>query len=147
MNRFRPARTQDIDAILPMMRRYYEEDGYAFDEDTARAALAGLLGDERLGRLWVAEVAGCVAGYVAVTLGFSLEYGGRDAFLDELCVDPASRGQGLGREAVDLALEYCRHNGVRALHLEVEEHRLPARHIYEAAGFASQGRVLLTRRP
>ncbi len=37
---------------------------------------------------------GTAAGYAALTFGFSLEVGGRDAFIDELFLIEAARGKG-----------------------------------------------------
>jgi GNAT superfamily N-acetyltransferase len=145
MARFRTATEADVEAILEIMRGYYEEDGYAFVEAEARAAVLDLIQDDRLGRLWVAQDGGRVAGYAAITLGFSLEYRGRDAFLDELFISEASRGHGLGREALEIAEAHCRQLGVKALHLEVERHRKPALELYRQAGFKDHDRYLMTK--
>ncbi|VAW94001.1 hypothetical protein MNBD_GAMMA20-1920 [hydrothermal vent metagenome] len=80
MQRFRPATEADVDVILKMMRGYCEEDGYAFSQAKAREAVFSLLRDKCLGCLWVAQIDTSVVGYLAVTLGFSFEYRGRDAF-------------------------------------------------------------------
>ncbi len=145
MKRFRPATETDVDTILEMMRGYYEEDGYAFSRPEAREAIFGLLRDKCLGCLWTAQMDGSVVAYLAVTLGFSFEYRGRDAFIDEVFVAEEYRGQGLGREAIDVAEAYCRALGVKALHLEVERHRERARGLYERAGFAHHDRDLMTK--
>lgn len=146
MQRYRHAREQDTDAILAMMRRYYAEDGYLLIEAAARTAVHDLTHDERLGRVWVAEVGGRVVGYLAVTLGFSFEYRGRDAFVDELFIEEEARGRGLGREALELAEAYCRTHGVRALHLEVERHRERAVELYSRSGFENHERIVMTKR-
>ena len=78
MTRFRPARAGDVDAIVGMMRGYYGEDSYTFVEDEARAAALMLIEVQGLGRLWVTSDGDTVVGYVAVALGFSLEYRGRE---------------------------------------------------------------------
>ena len=146
MGRFRSATEPDVEAIVEMMRRYYGEDGYPFVDAESRAAVGALLRDERLGRLWVAQAGGRVVGYLAVTLGYSLEYRGRDAFIDELFISEEARGRGLGREALEVAEAYCRQVGVKALHLEVERHREPARELYRRAGFEDRDRYLMTKR-
>lgn len=146
MNRFRTACEADLDAIVGLMRRYYAEDAYAFAEDEARQAALALIHDERLGRLWVAEVEGRVVGYLAVTLGFSLKYRGVDAFFDELYIAEGSRGRGLGTDALATAERYCRSRGVKAIHLEVERHRTAALAIYRRAGFEDHDRYLLSKR-
>ncbi len=145
MKRFRQACASDMAAIVGMMRRYYAEDGYPFVEAQAREAVSELLADERLGRVWVADAGDTVIGYLAVTLGFSLEYRGRDAFVDELFISEDHRGQGLGREALGIAEAYCRERGVRALHLEVERHRGAALELYRRVGFEQHDRRLMTK--
>jgi GNAT superfamily N-acetyltransferase len=143
--RFRPAHAGDVDAIVAMMRGYYGQGGYTFVEDEARAAALMLIDDSSLGRLWVAFDRNTVVGYVAVALGFSFEYRGRDAFLDELFIAQSHRGRGLGREALEIAEAYCREAGVNALHLEVERHRADALELYRRRGFTDHGRCLMTK--
>ncbi|MGE0624148.1 MAG: N-acetyltransferase family protein [Pseudomonadales bacterium] len=145
MPHFREATADDLTAIAGLMRAYYTEDGYPFSATAATDALTALQKTPALGRLWALDADGRVAGYLAVTLGFSLEYRGRDAFIDELYIDADQRGLGLGREALQLALDYCESEGVRALHLEVEHHRPSARQLYERMGFEHHDRVLMTR--
>lgn len=143
---FEPASGEEIGAVLALMREYYAADGYDFDAGRAAAALAALVADPALGRLWVAREAGVVVAYLAVTFGFSLEYGGRDAFLDELVVAPAHRGRGLGRRALAVAEAACRQAGVRALHLDLEPGKPGAARLYRAAGFLPLPRRRLTKR-
>ena len=145
MSRFRPAKPGDIDSIVAMMRDYYAQDGYTFVEAEARAAVLMLISDPSLGCLWVADDKGTVVGYVAVALGFSFEYRGREAFVDELLIAQTHRGRGLGREALELAEAYCCEAGVNALHLEVERHRENALELYKRRGFTDFGRYLMTK--
>ena len=145
---FRSASLADVPAILAHQRAYYAADGYAFDEAVARAAIEGLLGDPERGRLWVLAEGDTheIVGYLAVTFGWSLEWGGRDAFVDELYLAPSHRGDGIGGKAIALAGEACRAAGVRALHLEVERANTRGRALYARTGFADTDRLLLTRR-
>ena len=145
MNRFRPARAGDVGAIVTMMRGYYAQDGYTFVAAEARTAARMLIRNRVLGRLWVACDGGRVVGYVAVALGFSFEYRGREAFVDELFIAESHRGRGLGREALQVAEAYCRKAGVNALHLEVERHRGTAQALYARWGFADFDRYLMTK--
>lgn len=145
MSRFRPAKPGDIDSIVTMMRDYYAQDGYTFVEAEARAAALMLISDPSLGRLWVTQDRDKIVGYVAVALGFSFEYRGREAFVDELLIAETHRARGLGREALEVAEAYCREAGVNALHLEVERHRENAIELYKRRGFADFGRYLMTK--
>lgn len=136
----------DVDAVLGLMRPFYEKDGYAFREETARAALGHLLQNPVRGAVWVAERDGKLAAYVVVTLGYSLEYGGLDALLDELVVAEGARGQGFGRAALEVVEAYCRAENVRMLHLEVEPVNEPAVRLYRASGFVDHRRRVMTKR-
>lgn len=142
---FQIATAQHLDGVLSLMGEYYLADGYRFDETAARAALEELIGNPGLGEIWVASEGDQVIAYVAVTFGFSLEYRGRDAFVDELVVAPSHQGQGLGTKALAVAAAVCRNAGARALHLEVERGKDGARRLYENSGFVEHSRYLLTK--
>jgi len=78
--------------------------------------------------------------------GRSVEFGGRSAFLDELYVKPSSRGRGVGSIALRLLQSACRKMGARSLALEVHLENARAEALYRREGFASNGRLLMTRR-
>jgi len=99
---------QSTESLLDLMERFYAEERYPFDRDEARAALEPFLGDPTLGRAWLFRDGGAAVGYFVFTLGWSLEYGGRDAFVDELFVSLSHRGRGLGRRALEVIEEACR---------------------------------------
>jgi len=135
----------DSSAVLDLMARFYEEEGYPFDPEKARSALEPFLATPALGRAWLLRDGGVAVGYFVLTLGWSLEYGGRDAFVDELYVSPSHRGRGLGRRALDEMGEACRELAVQALHLEVEMDN-PAAELYRKWGFEDHDRRLMTRK-
>lgn len=142
---FRLAAAGDVDAILAMMQRFYALDVYPFDELAARAAVSTLIAHEAYGRIWLIAHAGEVAGYLALTLGYSLEHLGRDAFIDELYLEPGHRGQGIGARALQHVEEECHRLGVRALHLEVERSNHAAQALYRRWAFQERDRMLMTK--
>ncbi len=123
MASFREAGIADAEFILVVQREFYAEEGYPFFESEARAVVTRLLGDPSLGRAWVAVEGQAVIGYVVLTLGYSLEYRGRNAFVDELFIAQSHRGRGLGSRALQLVEDACAEQGVRVLHLEVERRK------------------------
>jgi ribosomal protein S18 acetylase RimI-like enzyme len=156
--RIRAAVPADVEALLSLMQALYLEDGTKpLETAAARRALEELLATPQLGRVWVAadgEQAGARIGadagapvaYVVLTLGYSLEWHGRDAFIDEVYVAPGWRGRGVGRALLDLAEREARAMGVRAVHLEVEPGNARARAVYEQAGYEDNRRRLATKR-
>lgn len=143
---FRPATPADLPTVLALMRGFYAEDGATYD-DEAEGALRALLEDSGLGRVFlIIEEGGVAVGYLVVAFGYSLEFRGRDAFVDELYVAPAHRGHGLGREALRVAEQCCREAGVRALHLEVRPDNAQARRLYASQGYADREYYLMSKK-
>lgn len=137
---------EHVELLLGLMADFYAHDGLTFEPARARAALEGLLDEPALGRAWLIRDAGATIGYVVMCLGYSLEYHGRDAFVDEIFIVEAQRGKGLGGQALAFLEAQCRALGVEALHLEVERSNLGAHRLYRKAGFEPHDRQLLTRR-
>ena len=143
--RFRPAGEADVPALLGMMEQLYAEDGGRFDAGPAERAVRGLLRDGSLGAVWILEDDHGACGYVVLTLGYSLEFHGRDAFVDELFVAAAHRARGHGGRALALLEAECRRRGVHALHLEVTPTNEAAVELYRRQGFELRERRLMTR--
>lgn len=143
---FTRAECGDIDVLLEFMGEYYEFDHLPFDAHSARSALEQLLGDATLGQVWLIHHRGVAAGYIVLTLGYSLEYGGRDAFIDEVYLRASHRGHGVGASALAFIEGVCRALDVRALHREVERQNTRAHGVYRKVGFVDHDRYLMTKR-
>lgn len=141
----RVAQPGDIERILPMMRDFYQFERLPYDESRNRRLLQTLLSDQRLGRLVVFELDGALAGYMVIGFGFSVEFGGQDALLDEFYVAPGYRGSGLGRAGLEFALGLCSAAGIRAVHLEADHFNQRAHEFYLRAGFKDHKRHLMTK--
>jgi ribosomal protein S18 acetylase RimI-like enzyme len=68
----------------------------------------------------------------------SIMTGELDAYLEELYVAPAMRGQGLGRALLDGAMEAARQRGATHMDLGTSEDDEAARGLYESAGFTNR---------
>jgi len=141
-----PATTDRVAALLEWMRDFYAHEGIPFDPDVSGPVLRELLARRQLGRLLEILADGRPVGYAVLALGFSVEFGGRSAFLDELYVEPKSRGRGIGTVALGLLQETSRELGARSLALEVGLDNAGAERLYRREGFTSNGRQLMTRR-
>lgn len=139
---FRPATEDDIPALIAMQTVFFADAGDELDIDASARAMKQLIGDRNLGRLFITDARDA---YLVMGFGFSLEFGGRDAFVDELYVAPDARNRGLGAIALQLAEEVCREAGIRALHLEVADDNDRARALYARTGFSAHERRLMTK--
>jgi len=144
---FRTATQDDEADLLRMMRSLAEQEpgAYYFDEPAVRRVLRKFLADPDLGMAWIFSDGGTVSGYIVLTLGYSFEYHGKDAFVDELYVEPQYRRRGIGREAMKFVETEARKMGVTALHLEVDYGNDPALELYRGSGYADHGRHLMTK--
>jgi ribosomal protein S18 acetylase RimI-like enzyme len=141
----RTATLDDLALLLPRTCALNAHEGIAIDAPTLEAALERLLRDPSVGGVWLVERDRAVVGYAIATFGYDLEFGGRDAFLTELWIDPAARGQGAGTAALGLLDPELRARGVQALHLQVRPDN-PALRLYERSGFVASPRVTMTHR-
>jgi GNAT superfamily N-acetyltransferase len=142
---FRPAAESDAELLLAMMREYYAYDGHAYDEPRARIALLNFLRDPSLGRAWLICDRDIPVGYIVLTFGYSLEYLGRDTFIDEFFLLPAYRGRGWGRSTLGFVEESARAAGVRAIHLEVVRANATAKEVYRRSGYADHDHHLMSK--
>jgi ribosomal protein S18 acetylase RimI-like enzyme len=143
---FKAADRSDVDVLLGLRRAFCRHQHLPFAEGAARSALDNLLADDSLGKVWLIHLGGAAAGYIVLTFSYSLEFDGRDAFVDELYVEEGYRGRGVGGLALRLAANTCQTMGIRALHLEVDRENHRARAVYRKAGFEDRNNHLLTKR-
>jgi ribosomal protein S18 acetylase RimI-like enzyme len=142
----RLATPADLQAVLKMVRDFHLEEGLRTAEPAVTEAVTQLLTDPSTGRIWLITANdGTTAGYIVLTFGFSIEFRGRDAFIDELYVIPAHRGRGLGKQAIEQAAENAREIGVHALHLEVAHGNQRALELYRRMDFKDHDRFLMTK--
>ena len=142
---FKLADNFDTELLIQFIQEFYKYDGHPFDEATVSTALAKILNDDSLGRVWLIQQDSQVIGYIILTFGYSLEYRGRDAFIDEFYIRESHRGQGVGVKTIQFIESVCPSLEIKALHLEVERENTIAQSFYRKVGFADQNRYLMTK--
>lgn len=139
------ATRDDIATLIELMSEFYAEANFPLPVANARRAFETLLSDPRLGGVWIATTAEGPAGYVVLTVAFGMEYGGLRGFIDDLFVRATVRGRGVAAALLDAVTKDCVARGVRSLNVEVGPENDAGRRVYERAGFADSGRLLLGR--
>ena len=128
------------------MRQLREDDPEEgpFDEARCVPAILRLIENPNLGRAWIIHFEGVVAGYTVLTLGYSVEFGGVIAFVDELFVARGLRGKGIGTRVLQLVTDEARKLDVMMLALEVTRSNESAKRLYRSVGFVDREHHLMT---
>lgn len=135
----RPATRADVPALLALVEQYWRfEQIDAFDARRIAPLLERVLGNDALGRAWLARVDGAPAGYLLVVFVFSLEHQGLTAEIDEFFVRPAHRGQELGTRLLDAAETACRAAGCTNIALQLGRANEAARGFYRRKGYSER---------
>ena len=140
------AASSDLELLLPMMRQMQMDDPWSepFHEPAVRANLAELLQNPLYGVVCIARDIHKPIAYLVICFDYSLEYRGKGAWIDELFVEAAHRGKGIGTQLLDLAETVSREHNARVLHLEVN-HGNPAIELYRRRGFLEHERFLMSK--
>ena len=134
-----------VDLLLQLMKEFYLVEGLPFDENIARRGLEQIFSKKTFGSIYIIAADQEIVGYIVLTFGFSLEFHGRDALVDEFYVRESFRRKGIGSRALEFIQEICRNEGINALHLEVDRNNQRAQSLYRKHGFRDHDRFLLTR--
>jgi RimJ/RimL family protein N-acetyltransferase len=141
----RPVRPADLRALTRMAIAFNEEDGHPLSRG-GRQALKTLCAGHPHGRGYMIELGGAAIGYVVIGLGFSIEYGGVDGFLDEFYIEAAHRGRGLGTLALIELGKLARRQKIKALHLEAMPANDRAARLYARLGYRLSEQRLMSKR-
>ena len=142
----RPASLGDVELLVEMMREFYAEANYALDAGWAATAFSTLLKDDSRGSIWIVSEGDEPVGYGVLTFRFSMEFGGADAFIDDLFVRPGYRRRGAARAVLAAAFEESRRRGILAVHVETGHENVAAKALYGKFGLQDRRRLLLTAR-
>jgi len=140
------ATSEDLPKLLPLVAGFHDEMGFGSSGDHVLAAISPLVEGSPHGAIWLIGPRRAPVGYIAVSFGWSVEFGGLDAMVDEVYIRPAVRGRGMGQEALDSLARALKDAQVRALHLEVDKEDTAAQRFYARARFEPRSRYMLMSR-
>lgn len=141
------AQPEDISTLLPMMKDFYEIDGYTFDKTVTEKNFNTFINNNALGQCFILIEEDKTVGYMILNYIFSFEFGGLMCFLDELYVVPEAQGKKFGGEAVIFAQKFAKEKNFRMMFLEIENHNARAMHLYKKLGFEMHNREIMTYEP
>jgi GNAT superfamily N-acetyltransferase len=144
MMEIRLANITDESAVLKMAHAFHQEDGHPLAM-TGPQAIRSLLEGSPLGKIYLIQSGGQVAGYFALCFTMSLEFGGLVVILDDFYVQPESRGKGLGAQVIGRVEEMAREWKAVQIFLEVETANARAFAFYGKKGFSKRQRHMMDK--
>jgi ribosomal protein S18 acetylase RimI-like enzyme len=135
-----------LDKLDALVAAFHAEAGIDLPAENRRTGLAPLLDGIPHGAAYLIGPARAPIGYLVVTFGWSLEFGGLDGFIDEIYVRPGVRGRGIATETLQALPRALAGAGLKALHLEVKRDADAAHRLYAKAGFKPRADYMLMTR-
>ncbi len=142
----RLARPEDHAAVTRLLVAQLRDHDIATPEAEVSRAVERLLQDPERGRLLLVADGDRPVGVAALSFVWTIEHGGRSAWLEELYVEPAARGRGIGAALLRAACEAAADAGAVAIDLEIERGHERAARLYERAGFQPLARARWVKR-
>ena len=129
------ARPDHLEALLPLVAGFHASAGIEQSDAMRRAAILPLLEGSPLGAVYLIGPKRAPIGYIVITFGWSVRFGGMEAFVDELFIRPAVRGRGIATEVLTTLPLALGQAGVMAIHIETAPDNAAEQKLYTRSGF------------
>lgn len=136
----------DLEPVTSLLVAQLREHRVDTPATKVAAAVEGILDHPERGRILVAVLAGRPVGVAALSFVWPLEHADRSAWLEELYVEPAARGRGIGTRLLAEALEVASRSGAVAVDLEIDVGHARVAPLYVRHGFRPLARRRWVRR-
>lgn len=135
MTAIRTARPEDVAAILRLIRGLAEYEKLAHEVVATEAALHGtLFGDRPAAEVLLAEAGGQPVGLALFFQNYSTFLARPGIYLEDLFVEPAFRGRGIGKALLQAVARLAVQRGCGRFEWSVLDWNVPAIRFYEALG-------------
>jgi GNAT superfamily N-acetyltransferase len=133
----RPARTDEIEEMLPLIRAYCEFYETEPNDDGLRNMFETLISEPSQGAVFIARADGKAVGFATLDWKWSSLKGARLGYLEDLFVDPEARGRGIADALIEVCAERCRELGMPALEWLTAPDNHRAQKVYDRTGAES----------
>jgi GNAT superfamily N-acetyltransferase len=130
----RPARIDEVEEMLPLIRaycRFYETEP---NDEGIRKMFETLITEPSQGAVFIARDDGKAVGFASLDWKWSSLKGARIGYLEDLFVDPETRGRGIADALIEICAERCRQLGMPALQWLTAPDNHRAQKVYNRTG-------------
>jgi GNAT superfamily N-acetyltransferase len=133
----RPARTDEIEEMLPLIRAYCEFYETEPDDDGLREMFRTLVAEPSQGAVFIARDGGRAVGFATLDWKWSSLKAARIGYLEDLFVDPEARGKGIADALIETCADRCRELGMPAMEWATAPDNHRAQKVYDRTGAVS----------
>lgn len=133
--RIEKANLEDQDTLVDLLLHQFEEHAIESSQEGLAWAVGQVVREQDHGFFLLARAGDLALGVANVAFAWTLEHGGKSAWLDELYVIPEYRGRGIGTALLKEAIAEAHRSGCTAVDLEVDENHHQAENLYQREGF------------
>jgi GNAT superfamily N-acetyltransferase len=134
----RPAREDEIEELLPLMRAYCDFYESSPSDQGVIAMARTLISDPSQGAVFIAREDGRAIGFATLDWKWSMLKGARIGYLEDLFVDPAARGRGTADALIQVCADRCRELGMPAMEWLTAPDNRRAQKVYDRTGAAAE---------
>jgi GNAT superfamily N-acetyltransferase len=133
----RPAHTDEVEEMLPLIRAYCEFYETEPNDDGLRKMFETLITDPGQGAVFIARDQERAVGFATLDWKWSSLKAARIGYLEDLFVDPEARGKGIAEGLIDACAQRCRELGMPALQWLTAPDNQRAQKVYNRTGAES----------
>jgi GNAT superfamily N-acetyltransferase len=130
----RPAREDEIEELLPLMRAYCDFYGSSPADEGVIGMARTLIRDPSQGAVFIAREEGRAIGFATLDWKWSMLKGARIGYLEDLFVDPAARGRGTADALIQVCADRCRELSMPAMEWLTAPDNRRAQKVYDRSG-------------
>jgi GNAT superfamily N-acetyltransferase len=130
----RPARTDEIEEMLPLIRAYCEFYEVEPNDSGIRTMFETLINDPGQGTVFIARADGKAVGFATLDWKWSSLKAAKIGYLEDLYVHPDTRGKGIADALIKVCADRCRELGRPALEWLTAPDNHRAQKVYDRTG-------------
>jgi GNAT superfamily N-acetyltransferase len=130
----RPARTEEIAEMMPLIRAYCEFYDTEPNDEGIRKMFETLITDPSQGAVFIARAEGEAVGFATLDWKWSSLKGAKIGYLEDLFVDPGARGKGIADALIEVCAGRCRELGMPAMSWQTAPDNRRAQQVYNRTG-------------
>jgi GNAT superfamily N-acetyltransferase len=134
----RAARADEVNELLPLMRAYCDFYECSPTDEGLMTMLRTLIDEPSQGAVFIARDGGRAVGVATLDWKWSSLKGARMGYLEDLFVDPGSRGKGIADALIEICADRCRELGMPAMQWATAPDNHRAQKVYNRTGAESE---------